>query len=115
MKNRMIFIDQVIDLDGQWTHVVMLEITPDATLLHLRQEVQHPFGIPGDTPNPALALMPNFPSVVLRDESRELSVTGAQGGGSGMQDQIVLAYDSQVRGDVAVLDSLGTELLTVKL
>lgn len=115
MKNRMIFIDQLIDLDGQWTHVVMLEVTPESTLLHLRQEVQHPFGVPNDTPNPALALMSDFPSVVLRDESRELSVTGAQGGGHGLQDQIVLTYDSQVRGDVAVLNSLGAELLTVKL
>ncbi|PYI37186.1 hypothetical protein CVS30_16740 [Arthrobacter psychrolactophilus] len=111
----MIFIDQLIDLDGRWTHVVMLEITPESTLLHLRREVKHPFGVAHDTPNSTLALMSDFPSVVLRDESRELSVTGAQGGGSGMHDQIVLAYDSQVRGDVAVLNSLGAELLTVKL
>lgn len=115
MKNRIIFIDQVINLDGRWAHVVMLELAPDSTLLHLRQEVKHPFGVSGHAEFADRELMDHLPPPVLRDEAGELVLNGSQIGGSGTQDQLVFVYASQAQGTVTMIDSHDTELLTVRL
>lgn len=115
MKNKIILIDQVIDLDGRWTHVVMLELTPESTILHLRQE-QNEASDERNRLSPATAdLLPSFPKPVLKDETTELVCHAASTGGSSFEDQVALLYTPQAKGNLVITDGRGVELLTVTI
>lgn len=115
MKNQITLIDQVIDLDGRWIHVVMLETTPKSTILHLRQDQNETAGARDELSPATAGQYLHFPKPVLKDDTTELVWHAAETGGSSFGDQVALLYTPQAKGTVVIVDSKGIELLAVTL
>jgi len=116
MKNQITLIDQVIDLDGTPTHVVMVETTPESTILHLRQR---PEGFLTSAQDPevliAAQLQAFLPHPILRTGETRLSCHLSSHGGSGIEDHIALVYTPRAIGTLTICESTGSEKLVVAL
>lgn len=116
MKDQITLIDQVIDLDGTPTHVVMVETTPESTILHLRQQ---PDGSLTSAEGPEVLIAAQLkafpPHPILRTGETKLLWQVSSGGGSGIEDHIALVYTPRATGTLTICESTGAEKLVLTL